>query len=182
VRQGIPGTLLILSLSSLACGYTLAGRGALTDPTIKKIGVPLFKDVTGKPGLDQKITEKVIEELLKRGHFDVIQGSTGVNALVVGEITGYTVAPVGFADPSKTITEANRYSITVTARVKYVKEGVTEPIWSNDAFSFKDEYDLGRSDQLFPETTGFFDREDQAIERLSTDFARTLVTNMLEAF
>jgi hypothetical protein len=175
VRYG-GSVLLLLSLGSVACGYTLAGRGVLSDPTIKKIGVPLFKDITGKPGLDQKITAKVIEELLKRGHFDVVQGSTGVNALVVGEITGYNVAPIGFADPGKLVTEASRYSITVTARVKYVKEGETEPIWSNDSFSFKDEYDLG------DQTQAFFDREDQAIERLSTDFAKTLVTNMLESF
>jgi hypothetical protein len=168
--------LPVLCLAGAACGYGLVGRGAPTDPTIKKIGVPLFKDTTGKPGIDQKLTSKVIEELLKRGQFDVVQASAGVNAVVLGEITGYRVDPVGFADPGKNVTIASRYSITVTARVKYIKEGEKEPIWSNDAFTFKDEYDLG------DQTTAYFDREDQAFERLSTDFAKSLVTSMLEAF
>lgn len=168
----LSGTLLLLG-----CGYSLVGRSHLTDPTIKRIGVPLFKDVTGKPGLDQKITQKVIEELLSRGNLDVVQSTTGVNAVVVGELTNYTVAPVGFAQVTTTFTQASRYSITLTARVKYLREGQTEPIWSSEAFSFKDEYDLGDDPSI-----AYFDREDQAIERLSTDFAKSLVTSMLEAF
>jgi hypothetical protein len=170
------GSLLALGLAS-GCGYSLAGQGRPTDPTIKVIGVPLFKDTTGKTGLDQKLTSKVIEELLKRGGLKVIQDTKGVNALVVGEITGYNIAPVGFAgDPTKGFTLASRYSITLTARVKYLKDGVADPLWANDAFSFKDEYDVGDPNQFY------FDQESISIERLCTDFARSLVTNMFEAF
>ena len=56
-----------LTLVALAgCGYALVGKGTVIAPTIKRIGVPLFKDLTGKPSLDQKVTARVIEELLKR--------------------------------------------------------------------------------------------------------------------
>jgi hypothetical protein len=174
--------LLLLGTSILAiglasgCGYGLAGQGRPSDPSIKVIGVPLFKDDTGKAGLDQKLTSKVIEELLKRGGLKVIEDTKGVNALVIGEITSYTVAPVGFADPTKTFTLATRYSITLTARVKYMKDGVSDPLWTNDAFSFKDEYDVGDPNQFY------FDQEGISIERLCTDFARSLVTNMFESF
>jgi hypothetical protein len=54
--------------------------------------------------------------------------------------------------------------------------GQEEPIWSSDSFQFRDEYDIGSD----PAT--FFDREDQALERLATSFARNLVAAMLEAF
>ena len=54
--------------------------------------------------------------------------------------------------------------------------GAKDPIWANDAFSFRDEYDVGDNAQAF------FDREDQAIDRLATSFARSLVAAMLEAF
>ena len=56
------------------------------------------------------------------------------------------------------------------------KVGAKEPIWANDAFSFRDEYDVGDNPQAF------FDREEQAIDRLATSFARSLVAAMLEAF
>jgi hypothetical protein len=170
---------LALSFVGLAgligCGYSLVGRGGGFDPSIKKIGVPLFRDGTGRSNLDQKITQKVIEELLKRGKIDITQAIEGVDAIVEGEILTYQVQPVGFSG-ERDSTTASRYSITLTARVKYFKPGEIEPIWQNAAFVFRDEYDLGSD----PST--FFDREDQGVDRLAQAFARSLVATMLEAF
>jgi len=167
----------VLALAVLAgCGYALVGRGTVVDPTIKRIGVPTFRDSSGKPGLDQKITQKVIEELLKRGRFDVVQDRVGVDAIVDGELLRFDAAPVGFSDAGGARTQASRYAITLTARVRYAKPGQDEPIWANDSFTFKDEYDVS-GDQ-----SAFFDQQDQAIDRLATAFARSLVSAMLEAF
>ena len=168
---------LCLALAAVlpSCGYGLVGRGGGFDPSIKKIGVPLFKDPTGRSNLDQKITQKVIEELLKRGKVDIVQTIEGVDAIVEGEIVTYQVAPVGFSG-EKGSTTASRYAITLTAKVKYYKPGEPQPIWQNDAFTFRDEYDLGS------DATSFFDREDQGVDRLAIAFARSLVAAMLEAF
>lgn len=171
---------VVVALAGLllsGCGYALVGRGVTTDPSIKRIGVPQFKDLTGKPLLDQKVTQKVVEELLKRGRFDVVTEETGVDAVVEGEITSYTVTPVGFSDAGAVggQTQASRYLIRLTARVRYTKVGEKEPIWINDAFSFSDEYDVG-------DAATFFDREEQSIDRLVASFARSLVAAMLEAF
>jgi len=168
-----------LSLTLGGCGYSLVGKGISTDPTIKRIGVPVFKDDTGKPGLDQKITQKVVEELLKRGHFDVVQETTGVDAIVDGEILAYRAVPIGFSQQGSgttASTQASRYAIVLTARVRYKKVGATESIWESDSLQARDESDVGDS------SSTFFDREDQVIERLSISFARTLVSSMLEAF
>jgi hypothetical protein len=158
-----------------ACGYSLQGRGITTDPTIKRIGVPLFKDRSGKPGLDVRVTQAVMEELLKRGRFSVVRDATNVDAVVEGEIQAWNVLPVGFSAESG-VTQASRYSISLTAKVVYRKIGQKEPIWSNDAFSQRDEYDMGE------DASTYFDREEQTIERLSAAFARSLVAAMLEAF
>ena len=158
-----------------ACGYALQGRGITTDPSIKRIGVPLFKDRSGKPGLDARVTQAVMEELLKRGRFTVVREATNVDAVVEGEIQSWNVLPVGFSAESG-VTQASRYSISLTAKVVYRKTGQKEPIWSNDAFSQRDEYDMGE------DASTYFDREEQTIERLSAAFARSLVAAMLEAF
>lgn len=171
-------TALVPCVWLAGCGYALVGHGIAVDPSIKRIGVPLFKDDTGKAGLDQKITQKVIEELLKRGRFDVVQQSESVDALVEGELVSYTVTPIGFSEEaeSQTRTQASRYAISLTARIRYSKVGQTEAIWESNAFSFRDEYDVGE------DPAEFFDREDQAIDRLAGSFARSLVAAMLEAF
>jgi hypothetical protein len=166
-----------MALAALAaCGYALQGRGVSVDPSIKRIGVPTFRDKTGRPGLDQKITQKVIEELLKRGRFDVVSTTTGVDATLEGDLTGYHVSPVGFSQAQGQATQATRYVISLTARVTYAKVGETQPIWENAGFVFRDEYDLGTDPQLY------FDREDQTVDRLTSAFARSLVQAMLEGF
>lgn len=178
MRRAAPLALALVvgALALPSCGYALVGRGTVVDPSIKRIGVPMFRDSTGRPGLDQKITQKVIEELHKRGRFDVVQDRTGVDALVDGDILKYENSPVGFSGSTAGGTTASRYAITVTARVRYAKLGAADPIWSSDAFSFRDEYDVGA------DGGSVLDREDQAVERLATAFARSLVAAMLEAF
>jgi curli biogenesis system outer membrane secretion channel CsgG len=164
---------------AVGCGYALQGRGITTDPSVKRIGVPLFKDRTGKLGLDARVTAAVITELLKRGRFTVVKETTGVDALVEGEIIAYTVQPVGFSGSTSGVdvyTQASRYAIALSASVVYRKVGQKEPLWSNDAFSQRDEYDVGDNAQ------NYFDREEQTMVRLAESFARSVVAAMLEAF
>jgi hypothetical protein len=157
------------------CGYSLQGRGITTDASVKRIGVPLFVDRTGKLGLDTRVTQAVMAELLKRGRFTVVRDAANVDAIVEGEITAFTVVPVNFSSETGQ-TQATRYAISLTARVLYRRIGQAEPLWSHDGFSLRDEYDMGESSETY------FDREEQSIERLSTAFARSLVAAMLEAF
>ena len=82
----------------------------------------------------------------------------------------------GFTERGGGVTQASRYSISLTAKIVYRKIGQKEPIWSNDAFSQRDEYDMGDN------ASTYFDREEQTIERISEAFARSLVDAMLEAF
>ena len=166
----------VFALAVSGCGYSLEGRGITTDPSIKAIGVPLFQDQTGRYDLDSKVTAAVMTELLKRGRFTVVRETSGVDAVVEGNILNFDVAPINFT-ASGQVTEATRYAITVTASVTYRKVGQQEPIWQNSRFSFRDEYDLDDSD-----SENFFDREDQSIDRLAEQFARSLVAAMLEAF
>ena len=178
-----PGGAALAAVASLAvlhgCGYALVGHGVAQDPSIKRIGVPVFKDATGMPGLDQKITERVIEELLRRGRYDVVQDTQGVDAVVEGEILRYVATPVGFSQQgtgATASTQASRYAIVMTARVRYSKVGSTESIWQSDSLTVRDESDVGDT------SATFFDRDDQVIDRLATSFARSLVSSMLEAF
>ena len=86
--------LLAAAAGALAsgCGYALQGRGITTDSSVKRIGVPLFKDRSGKPGLDSRVTQAVVEELLRRGRFTIVKETTNVDALVQGEIVSWNVS------------------------------------------------------------------------------------------
>jgi hypothetical protein len=179
VRPPCAAAVVVLAGVLSGCGYTLVGRSANMDPTIHRVGVPLFKDQTGRPGLDQTITEKVVEELMKRGHLDVVSDSTGVDAVVEGEILSFRVLPIGFSQEgtgASASTQASRYALLLTARVVYRKTGATEPIWESPSLQAREETDVGAN------STAFFDRGDQTVDRLATTFARNVVASMFEAF
>lgn len=173
-RRAIVGLLFLVGLNG--CGYALVGKGVTVDKSIRRIGVPGFRDLTGKPGLSQRISQAVVEELLKRGNWEIVGSATEVDALLDGELTSYTVVPVGFGNIGGETTGSQRYSVVLSARARYTKTGVTEPLWQNDGFSERDDYDVGDD----PST--YVDREEQALERLVQAFARKLVSEMLEAF
>jgi hypothetical protein len=165
----------LLSVLTLSCGYSLVGKGITTDPSIRRIGVPLFKDRTGRAGLDQTLTNKVIAELLKRGRFDVVPQVEGVDATVDGEILTYNTAPIGFSSEGDT-TQASRFAISISTRIVYKKVGATEAIWASENFVFREEAEFSDTSE------DFFDKEQQTWDRLGEAFARSLVAAMLEAF
>ena len=70
MNQGV-ALVAVAAVFASGCGYALEGRGITSDPSIKRIGVPLFKDETGRVDLDARVTEAVVGELLKRGRFVV---------------------------------------------------------------------------------------------------------------
>jgi Lipopolysaccharide-assembly len=174
---GAPRLILLVLLCILpSCGYSLVGKGITTDPSIKRIGVPLFKDRTAQPGLDQKLTNQVIAELLKRGRFDVVPETEGVDAVVDGEILTYHTAPIGFSTADGGTTQASRFAVSITVKVVYRKVGAEEPIWSSDNFPAREEA------EITDEATNYFDRVPQVWDRLAEAFARNLTAAMLEAF
>ena len=49
-------------------------------------------------------------------------------------------------------------------------------LYDNPNYSFRDQYQISR------EISSFFNEESPALDRLARDFARTLVSDMLEGF
>ena len=170
-------TLVLLAAMSSGCGYALAGRGSSLPSYIKVIGVPLFKNATAIFDVDRIITERVRTELIGRGSFRVVPETSGVDALVDATITSVTFAPATFDEGG----QADRYFITITARVSFRDLKTNKEIWANPSVSFRDEYPLTNAASA-TDPAVFVGQETNAVTRLATDFARTVVSAMLEGF
>ena len=175
MTRTLAALLAVSVVTAAGCGYALEGRSISIDPSIKRIGVPLFKDQSGRVDLDARVTEWVINELLKRGRFTIVKETTNVDAILDGTIMSFDSTPINFTETGQ-VTEATRYMITMRAQVVFRQVGKKEPIWENRALSIRDEYDLGDNQE------NFFDREEQAEERMAEEFAQQVVTSMLVAF
>lgn len=170
-------SLLVVALASAACGYALAGRGSFLPSHIQVIGVPTFTNQTPYFELDQIFTEKVRSELIGRGRYKVLPDSTGVDAVLSGQITTLTIAPVSFTQQQ----QASRYVATVIANVSLRDTVDNKVIWQNPSLTLREEFDAASgTDALDP--NAFFGQGTNALQRLSTEFGRTVVSSILEAF
>jgi hypothetical protein len=160
------------------CGYSLAGRGSFLPDYIRTIGIPLFSNRTPYLTVEQMFTEKVRVEFQSRGRYAVQPDEGGADGVVRGDIVGISAAPVSFTDQQL----ATRYRFTVVVHVRFEDVTQKKTLWDNPALSFSDEYDLASRNSVGLDTAAFLEQERAAIDRLSTDFARSVVSAILEAF
>jgi hypothetical protein len=169
---------LAAAAMSASCGYSLQGRGSFLPAYIQVLGIPLFLNRTPYPTVDQLFTEKVRVEFQSRGRYSVRPTEEGADGIVRGEIMGISAAPVGFTDAQL----ATRYRFTVVVSVKFDDVREKKTIWENAALSFSDEYELASRGSAGLAAAALLDQERATIDRLATDFARSVVQAILEAF
>ncbi len=175
----LPLVLVIVLTTFLAsCGYTLAGRGSFLPDTIKVIGIPDFANATTFYQVEQVLTQKVRSEFIGRGKYKVLPQDTGVDAVLKGEITSIGISPSLFNDAQ----QATRYVITVTAKIEFRDVKTDKVLWQNPSLIFREDYDVATKATAVTDPTIFFGQEANALDRVATDFARTVASAILEAF
>jgi hypothetical protein len=159
------------------CGYALAGRGSFLPSYIKVIGVPTFANRTTVFNLETLLTEKVRAEFIGRGKYQIQPSPDGVDALLIGEVTGVSISPSSFSNNQI----ASRYTLTMSARIELRDLRENKVLWENPSVFFRQEYEA-TSGVSVTDPTAFFQNDLNALDRMSTEFARTIVSAILEAF
>ena len=182
VVVGIRGRVLTacvvvcLSMASSSCGYALAGRGSFLPDYIETIGIPLFLNYTAIFEIERIVTEKVRSEFIGRGSYAIVPDRTGVDALLDGTISSIIIQPAAFTGEQ----QASRYVLIMQATITLQDVKTMEVLWS-DSVVFREEYEVTSATDAF-DTAAFFGSGSNAVERISSDFAETVVSSILEAF
>lgn len=170
-----------LALGALAlpgCGYSLAGRGSFLPDYIKSIGVPPFTNRTTVFNLETQVTQKVRSEFIGRGRYQIVPDINGVDAVLTGEISNVSITPVSFGAQQL----ASRYAVIMTARVELRDVRENKVLWENPGLLFRQEYDAQSSGQANADAASFFSQDLNALDRMTTEFSRAIVSAILEAF
>ena len=175
IRRQIFGLLLLVPLSG--CGYSLAGRGSALPTHIRTIGIPLFTNATSVFDVEQTLTQRVRLEFIGRGKYRVVPDDTGTDAVLKGDISAISIRPTAF-DAEQ---QASRYEITVVIKVEFRDITNDKVLYENPAQTFKEEYDV-TTGQTASDPNTFLGQNSNALNRLADDFAKTVVTAVLEAF
>jgi hypothetical protein len=169
---------IVGALASASCGYSLAGRGSFLPQYIRIVGIPQLTNNTTFFQVEQVLTEKIRTEFIGRGNYVVVPDTTGVDAVVSGQVMGLSVQPTGYNDQQL----ASRYIFTITMRVAFTDTRTNMVLWSNDSLSFSSEYELQSRGTTAIGGAEFLDQERSSFDRIATDIARSVVTAITEAF
>jgi Lipopolysaccharide-assembly len=181
-RRFLCGCVVVAAIVPSACGYALAGRGNFLPSYIQTIGIPTFQNHTSFFALAELVTDKVRTEFIGRGNYKIVPEAAGADAVLVGAVTNVSIVPTSFS----TEQQASRYTITVTANIELRDVAKDTVLWTNAALSVREEYDatsaVTNDPTGFVDPSTFFNQETNAVERVSNEFSRTVVSAILEAF
>lgn len=168
---------VLLAAQIAGCGYTLAGKGSFLPAYIKTVGIPEFANATPYFEVERLFTDKIRSELIGRGKYQVLPQDTGVDAILRGSIASMTLVPANFNQQQ----QATRFIIMITTSIELVDVKTNKSIWANPSMVFREEYDIPAALQA-GDPSAFFGQSSNALLRVASDFARTVISSILEAF
>ena len=165
--------LACLVFAFAGCGYHTAEHASRMPQTVRVLAVPMFTNQTQTYRLEQILTRDVVREFIARTRYRVMN-TTGdsADATLTGTILSAQSSPLTYDAQSGRISSAE---VTVTMKVSLVDRS-GRVLFENPNYSFRQQYQVSR------EVTSFFEEETPALLRMSRDFARTLVSDVLEGF
>ena len=173
LRIPIMQILVLTVLFSTACGYHTAGHSVTLPANVQTIAIPAFVNQTQTYKIEQKLTAAVVREMVTRTHYHVLnEPSDSADAILRGTVISTSTSPLTYDSQSG---RASSALVVVTARVTLTdRQG--KILYENPSYLFREEYEVSR------ELSSFFEEDSPALQRLSREFARTLVSNVLEGF
>jgi hypothetical protein len=165
--------LLAVALSMIVdvCGYKPSGKGKSLPADIKTIAVPVFQNSSLKYRVEQRFTQAVIEEILKRARaLRVVTNQENADAVLNGDIRGFRASGSILDNQGRTRVWNVRIIISVV-----VRDLKTHKIlFQNSRMTFEGQY------QLSDDPQSFFNEENPAVDRIARDFAQTIVSTIME--
>ena len=156
-----------------ACGYHVAGTASRIPPDVKTIAVPAFKNMSSTFRIEQQLTSAVTREFLERTHYRILPNPADADAVLQGTIKDVRARAITF---DVNTGRATSLQVQVTADVKLEDVHSHKLLFSNSNYVFREEYQVSES------PSALFEEDKPALDRLSRDLARTLVTDILENF
>jgi outer membrane lipopolysaccharide assembly protein LptE/RlpB len=163
----------LLLLWTTGCGYHTAGHTGQLPENVKTIAIPAFVNETKTYRIEQMLTSSVVREFTTRTHYRLINDpGEAADATLRGTVLSTAASPLTYDTATG---KAASVLVVVSIRVS-LSDRQGKVLYENPAYLFREQYEVSQ------DLSSFFEEDSPAFRRLSQDFARTLVSNILEGF
>lgn len=174
-----PGAWIMSACIALSgCGYHVAGKANLVPKTVHTVAVTPFANATVRYKLSDLLPEALSRELISRTKYQIVNDPTQADAELRGTVLNYVAYPT-LIDQSTGRTSG--LQVTVRLEVSFVERSTGKVIFARPNFEAHERYELS----VPPPNANniqYFDESGAALQRLSKDVARDLVTSILDNF
>lgn len=168
---------IVLSVPALlltaSCGYHTGGKADLLPQTIHTIAIPAFGNATTRYKLTEWVPGAITRELLSRTRYRVVAKPDEADAVLNGAILNVMTAPTIF---DTTTGRAAGIQIIAILRVSLTDRATGKVLFERPSMEIRQRYEVSI------EQTAYFDESEAALDRLSREVARSVVSAVLEAF
>lgn len=167
------GLALLCGVASAGCGYHLAGRGDLIPKTAHTIAVQPFGNATVRYKLARLLPADVSRELISRTRYRLVEDPNQADLILTGALINFSAYPIIY----DTVTSrATTVQAIVTVQVKLVNRTDGKILFEKPGAEFRERYEISI------DPVAYFDESGTAMERVSKDVARSVVSAILNAF
>ena len=174
LRQRVLSIVLLIGICFclVTCGYHTAGHSTLLPSDLRTIAVPAFVNQSQTYKIEQRLTASVVQEFVTRTNYHITSDPNSADATLNGVVLSTHTTPLTYDTKTG---RASTVLVIVSMSVS-LKDRQGRALYQNPSYTFREQY------QVSEELSSFFEEDSPAFQRLSRDFARTLVSNVLEAF
>jgi outer membrane lipopolysaccharide assembly protein LptE/RlpB len=171
MRKIAMASLVPMLLAVSGCGYHTLGAATHLPSDVRTLSVPVFATRTEAYHTEVLMTNAVIREFAARTRMRIAPDSSAdADAVLHGTILTQTVSPLTYNTSTE---QSSSYLITLVVSVTLTgRDG--KVLYENKNYTFRHQY------QSTVNLPTFFDESPGAEERLSREFARALVADVLE--
>lgn len=158
----------------VGCGYHASGSAVRLPGDVRTIYVPMFENTTQTFRVEQVMTAAVVQELRSRTNFHVVSSNEdGIADATLNGLVNYTSnTPLTYDSVTGRISSS---LITVGVKVSLVSKS-GKVLWENPNFTYREQYQVSR------DASSFFDESNPAFLRVAKEFAKSLVSDIVEAY
>jgi hypothetical protein len=165
--------LILCCAAFTSCGYHVAGQADLVPKTVHTIAIPAFSNITTRYKLTDHLPEAITREFITRTRYQIVNDPNQADAVLRGSIVNYIAYPTTIDQQTG---RASGLQVNVTLQVTLTERATGKVIYSRPSFEVHQRYELSIK------ADAYFEESDAALDRLSRDVARDLVSSILEKF
>ena len=162
-----------LCLCLISCGYHVSGHADLLPKSVQTIAIPAFKNITSRYKLPERLASSLTREFISRTRYHINAEPDKADAVLRGTVLRYDSYATTF-DPATGRSSA--VQIIVTMKLTLTERATGKVLWERPSMEVRERYEIGTDQRAYLEES------DAAVDRMSRDVARSVVSAVLEAF